>query len=277
MKHGWLFFGLALAGAVALDFITSRQILPERDMILRHLLMVFAEDSVFASKYFVNATIRSIVALSGILVISIVALSVRRGDARTIIFYLRPKLFPFILLGGVLLYLQPIGNIFLDFPYTPAIFFSLMLVVIREHFFFFSQQWFSEDGRGVLLGGGIGLVGFIYLHPLVLNEARILTTALMINLWVYTMCARNLWMGIAVHSLWNFVMPDSTVFYYVVFLLSCFLAFGRPSYPKFLVPSWALRIDTFGRFSLIWWRFWSYPERSLGGLKAVVFRQFRSG
>jgi hypothetical protein len=272
MRYGWLVFTCALVGAVNFNFFVSRQILHEGGLFVQYLSIFLPKESIFNSEYFANALLRSTVALSGIIIVLLATLVVPRVDAKTILSFFRPKLIPLMLLCGILLYLHPLENIFADFPYTPAIFVSILLVVVREHFYFFSQQWFSEDGLGVLIGGGVALLAFIWLHPLILNEARILATAMMINLWIYTVCERNMWMGVSVHALWNFVMPENTMFYYAVFVFTCFLAFGRPSYPKFLVPSWALKRPAFQKFASVWRIFWSYPEQMWGELRAALFR-----
>ena len=118
--------------------------------------------------------------------------------------------------------------------YAAISFASILLVIAREHVLFFSQEWFSGNASDILIAGAIGLFVFVMFHPLHISEGRILGTLLMVNLWIYTVCERNLWMGVSLHAAWNLVLPESAMFHYAIVVVSCFLAYGRSSYPVYL-------------------------------------------
>jgi len=115
--------------------------------------------------------------------------------------------------------------------YAAISFISIILVIAREHVLFFSQEWFSSKASDILIASAIGLFAFVMLHPLHISQGRVLGTLLMVNLWIYTISERNLWMGVSLHAAWNLVLPESAMFHYSIFAVSCFLAYGRPSYP----------------------------------------------
>ncbi|MFM7855342.1 MAG: hypothetical protein ACKO96_26305, partial [Flammeovirgaceae bacterium] len=81
-----------------------------------------------------------------------------------------------------------------NYTYAVLSFSSFVLFVAREHFIFFLQEAFSTQKRSIEIGAALALVAFITFHPLTLTEGRVLGTLLMVNLWVYTICKRNIWL-----------------------------------------------------------------------------------
>jgi hypothetical protein len=272
VKYAWLTFTMTLLFTLLVnDYLTSQSIF-FRDAVFVNLIQIFPDGSLFGSELFANAVFRSMLALVGSSIIIITALLLGKSNKKIIFSFISVGFFPFLLLVTIFVYLNSHSSNGDHLTYATLSYISLVMIILREHFFFFVQQWFLVGDGQILMGGCIALVFFILLHPLVFNEGRVLGTFLMINLWIYTICVRNLWLGVAIHLAWNFVLPESAIFHYLLIVYSCFLAYGRSSYPIFLVPSWALKWPAFRRFASVWRIVWSYPEQIWGDLRATLFR-----
>ncbi|MGH1412636.1 MAG: hypothetical protein ACRBB0_04030 [Pelagimonas sp.] len=259
----WKVYALCLLFAVGVEVFLTFNTIPLRDGALSLLEIVFEDQSIFATEAFGNSVFRSLLGVGTSCVILIPALLLNKSQPSRVSRYFRIKILPVLILCAVFFYLNNASDNGDKYIYALLSYASIILMLSREHLFFFTQEWFAKQGKGVLPGATVALVVFIILHPLVFSQGRILGTLLMVNLWIYTVSEKNLWMGIAVHAVWNFVLPQSAEFHYLVFFLSCFLAFGRTSYPKSLLRDFHRLPRPMAVLLRTLWQIFSYPNRVL--------------
>lgn len=231
---GWKVYTLCILSALGLELFLTINTISIRDLALTVLNAVLDQDSIFATELFAGAIFRIILGIMVSFVI-IAPILLRKVSIKPVSEYIGIRVFPMIILFAVFLYLNASSENSDKLFYAVLSFTSLIVMLAREHFIFYTQEWFARTGKDVLLGAIVALVIFILLHPLVFTPGRVMGTLLMINLWIYTVSERNLWMGIAIHAAWNFVLPQSAEFHYFLFAYSCVLAFGRLNYPAYLI------------------------------------------
>jgi membrane protease YdiL (CAAX protease family) len=231
MKRRWLLYTLSLLVALAIDSVIALYGVGLQDHILHLLAYFFDEDSIYRNERFANSLVRITLAVAVSCGILLPALIFSKKQRTHILGYFRMRIVPTIIMLAIFFYLNAESENKSRYLYAAISFISIILVIAREHVLFFSQEWFSSNASDILIAGAIGLFVFAMLHPLHISEGRVLGTLLMVNLWIYTISERNLWMGVSLHAAWNLVLPESAMFHYSIVAISCFLAYGRPFYP----------------------------------------------
>ena len=234
MKHRWFLYTFSLLVALAIDSFIAWHGVGFRDHVLHLLASFFDEDSIYRDERFANSLVRITLAVAVSCGILLPALILARKERTHIRGYFRMRIVPTMIVLAIFFYLNAESENKSRYLYAAISFVSILLVIAREHVLFFSQEWFSSNASDILIAGAIGLFVFVMLHPLHISQGRILGTLLMVNLWIYTICERNLWMGVSLHAAWNLVLPESAMFHYAIVVVSCFLAYGRSSYPVYL-------------------------------------------
>lgn len=254
MKIENIRYPAAMIVALLVDYYAF-EIANDSTLAVKQLLTrIFGSQSVYAQSYFVGTTLQFLITL---IVVSIFLspLLINRNTDFDIRVFFKPTIASVFVLAGLFLYLNSQSVNGDRLIYALVSFGSLTLFLARENVIFFMQSAYTRDHFGVWLGALASLTAFVLLHPISLSEGRVLGTVLMVNLWIYTVAARNLWLGVAIHAAWNFGFPESAEFHYLLFLVSCFLAYGQPTYPSFLtVFGWVPR-------SIVrrWRMFWCTP------------------
>lgn len=270
--NGWVLYALCLICALGLELVLTISTIEVRDGILFVLNEVFAEGSVYATELFANAIFRSFLGIATSLVIIIPAF-ILTNNILLCREYLRIRAVPSVILFSVFLYLNAESENSEKLLYATLSFASLVVMLFREHFMFYTQEWFARTRKDIFVSSILAIIIFILLHPLVFTPGRVMGTLLMVNLWLYTVSERNLWMGVSVHAAWNFVLPESPGFHYLLFIFSCFLAFSRPKYPAYLAEVWHKLPDTLKQYTHATWWICRWPARFFDATKVALTKK----
>lgn len=269
-KNSWFLYIVGLLGALTIDTVISVNSEEPRRLIHSYLSGVFTEDSVYSDTSFSKAVFRTFLALTGSLFVFVLAISVT--SIKDCMKYFSFRLMPVVYLIAVFIYLNHHSPNKDEIIYAILSYISLILVIAREHIFFFTQLWFCKSEKSLLLTGLFALTVFILAHPLTLSVGNILGTILIVNLWIYSAAEKNFWMGIAIHAAWNFVLPQSAIFHYAVFVFSCFLAFGCEKYPSAISFEISRSSSKYLRKAAQYWRyFWCAPNRIINYLLSWLY------
>ena len=229
MKLNYFLYPTTMIAALFVDSFAGHYSALQIGQLQASLETLLGPNSVYSSNFFVAATLRSLVAFCVILTV-VLALALI-GNLRRSLGYFRISSFPFFIMIILFLHMNSKSQNENSYIYAALSFSSFVLFVAREHFVFFLQEAFATQKLSIAIGSVLALFTFIIFHPLSLSEGRVLGTLLIVNLWVYTITKRNIWLGVSLHMVWNFAYPESALFHYAVFLWSCFLAYGLNSYP----------------------------------------------
>lgn len=254
MKLANILYPAAMIAALLVDYYAF-EIAIENTLAIKWLLtQVFGSESVYAQDYFVGATLRFLITLTTIATF-LAPLLISRDTTFDLGLFFKPTIGSIAFLAVLFFYMNSHSENGDKLIYAVISYGSLILFLARENIIFFMQTAYTNNFFGVWLGAFASLAAFILLHPISLSEGRVLGTVLMINLWIYTLTARNLWLGVAIHAAWNFGFPESAAFHYILFFVSCFLAYGQKTYPSFLsVFGWVPR-----SIARPWRMFWRTP------------------
>jgi hypothetical protein len=263
MKLNYFLYPTTMIAMLIADGFVSQYADWQVGTLQSSLETLFGPNSVYSNNFFVAAILRTIISCCVILT-AILALALT-GNLRRASDYFKVPWFPTLIMISLFFHMNSKSENGNNYTYAVLVFSSFIFFVAREHFIFFLQEAFSTRKRSIEIGAVLALIAFIIFHPLTLSEGRVLGTLLMVNLWVYTISKRNIWLGVSLHMAWNFAYPESAIFHYALFLWSCFLAFGLHSYQDQLKGyfCWVPR-----KFSEPWRAFWSMPRLAYEHLRA---------
>ncbi|MCZ8081463.1 MAG: hypothetical protein O9289_21055 [Rhodobacteraceae bacterium] len=262
MKLENFLYPAAMIAALLVDYYAF-EIASENMLVVKSfLIQIFGSQSVYAQDYFAGATLRILITLP-VAAVFLAPLMICRSKTFDFGQFFKPTIASIVVLAGLFIYLNSHSPNSDKLIYALISYMALILFLARENIIFFMQTAYTTSHYGVWLGALASLTAFVLLHPLVLSEGRILGTLLMVNLWIYTVTARNIWLGVAIHAAWNFGFPESAEFHYALFIVSCFLAYGQPTYPSALtVFGWVPRLIV-----RPWRMFWLTPATLVSKLR----------